>query len=328
MFKLMGLPCFRTSFVKKINLCGASPVKPKNPIMAIQEDWQQFTVTETEELAEASKQLHYGAQFVAAFGHYLLPESADDSQSSMHWVSGLRALAGQEVNLKQRVRMALAYGTFELMLINENEEVLGSFPLSGQTKTTAISFVRTQARSLGVKQVQEIDIPSHYELPPHPIREGAPFQMTSPAHHQELARYRHNAQLLLQAIANEYEYATPVATWLHHFDTGSVINVKFDDQGNSQKTIGIGLAVPDALSDEHYFYVNHWREKGGADYSTLPSLPGNAQWKTEGWTGAILPVSELVKAGDAAAQCELAEDFFRQGIKASLDLLEEASVKA
>lgn len=272
--------------------------------------------------------MHYGAQFVAAFGHHLLPESADDSQSSMHWVPGLRALAGQDVNLKQRVRMALAYSTFELMLINENEEILGNFPISGQTKTTAISFVRTQARGLGVKKAQDIDIPSHYELPPHPLQEGAPFQMTSPAHHQELARYRHNAQLLLRAVVESYEYATPVATWPHHFDTGSTINIKFDDQGNSQKTIGIGLAVPDSLSEEHYFYVNHWSHQGEADYNTLPSLPGNAQWKTEDWKGAILPVSELVKVGDAAAQCELAEDFLRQGIKASLDLLEEAPVKA
>jgi len=296
--------------------------------MAIQEDWQQLTVTEKEQLNEATKQLHHAAQFPATFGHNLLSESADDSQSSLHWVPNIHALSSQEVNLKRRVRMAVAYDTFELILIDENEEVLGVFPLSGQTLTTAMSFVRTQARELGLKG-KEIEPIQHFELPDHPLKQGAPFQMVSPSIHQELARYRRDATLVLQAIAGEYEYASDVATWPHHFDTASLLTVKFDDQSNAQKTIGMGMAIPDSLCDEHYFYVSHWVKEGNdINYDTLPSLPSGAQWKTEDWKGAILPISAVIAAGEAAEQCKLTDSFLRQAIKASLDLLEETPVKA
>jgi len=223
--------------------------------------------------------------------------------------------------------MALVYGSFELQLINENGASLGVFPLSGQTRTTALSFVRTQAREMGLKN-HDISPMGHFELPDHPIKEGAPFQMVSPATHQELARYRNNATLILQAIAGAYEYAAPVATWPHHFDTASLITVKFDDQSNAEKTIGIGMAIADSMCDEHYFYVNHWQKKGKPDYGTLPNLPGGASWKTDDWTGAILPISKVIDAGDAAAQCALAEDFLKKGIEASIALLEEEPVKA
>lgn len=295
--------------------------------MAIQEDWQHLTKTEKDPLNQASKQLHHAAQFPAIFGHNLLPEASDDSQSSLHWIPSIGALASQEANLKRRVRMALVYNNFQLQLINENEESLGVFPLSGQTPTTAISFVRTQARELGLKS-NDISLIDHFELPDHPIKEGAPFQMVSPAAHQELARYRNNATLLLQAIAADYEYAAPVATWPHHFDTASLITVKFDDQSNAKKTIGIGFAIAGDLCDEHYFYVNHWQEEGAPNYDTLPNLPGGASWKTDDWKGAILPISKVIEAGDAAAQCALAEDFLKKGIEASMALLEEELVKA
>lgn len=295
--------------------------------MAIQEDWQQLTSTEKEQLNEATKQLHYAAQFPAIFGHNLLSEASDDSQSSLHWLPNIRALSSQEVNLKRRVRMALAYDAFELILINENENTLGVFPLSGQNLTTAISFVSTQARELGLKG-KEIEPIEHFELPDHPLKQGAPFQMVSPAVHQELARYRRNATLLLQAIAGEYEYASAVATWPHHFDTASLLTVKFDDQSNAEKTIGMGMAIPDNLCDEHYFYVNHWvKDSGDISYDTLPNLPGDGQWKTGDWNGAILPLSAVVGAGDGAKQCALAEDFLRKAIKASIDLLEETPAK-
>lgn len=295
--------------------------------MIIKDNWQTLAHTETTELNKASTQLHHAAQFVALFGNSLLPKAADDSQSSMVWLPKLKALAGQEINLKRRIRMALLYETFELQLINENEEALGVFPLSGQTKGTALSFVRTQARSFG-KKADDIQPITHFNLPKHGLDEGGPFHMTDPGHFQELARYRHNAQLALTEIAKEYEYATEVATWPHHFDTGSVIPVKFDDQSNLTKTVGIGLAPADNIAGEFYFYVNHWQQEGKADYNTLPSLPEGAEWHTEDWKGAILKMSEVVKKKQAEEQSELVESFLRSAVEASFGILNKEAVKA
>ena len=217
--------------------------------MIVKDNWQLLTYPETTKLNDAATQLHHAAQFVAMFGNSLLPKAADDSQSNMGWLPELKALAGHEVNLNRRIRMALLYETLELQLINENEESLGVFPLSGQTKATAISFVRTQARSFGKKE-DDIQPITHFSLPEHDLDKGAPFMMSDPAQFQELARYRNNAQLVLTEIANGYEYASAVATWPHHFDTGSAITVKFDDQSNPTKTVGIGLAPADGIAGE------------------------------------------------------------------------------
>ncbi|MCB0558010.1 MAG: hypothetical protein H6573_14820 [Lewinellaceae bacterium] len=295
--------------------------------MIVKENWQLLTHTKASELNEAAVQLHHAAQFVAMFGNSLLPKAADDSQSNMFWLPEVKALAGHEVNLKRRIRMALLYETLELQLINENAEALGVFPLSGQTKTTAISFVRTQARHFGKKE-EDIQPITHFSLPEHGLDKGNPFMMTDPAHFQELARYRHNAQLMLTEIAKGYEYASAVATWPHHFDTGSAITVKFDDQSNPTKTVGIGLAPADGMVGEFYFYVNHWQKEGKADYSTLPSLPAGAEWHTKDWQGAILKVSEVLKQKTVEEQVELVDSFLRSALEASFGILEKEAVKS
>lgn len=296
--------------------------------MALTNEWKTLENETPKNLVNTMQQLHHAAQYVAAFGHSLLPEAADDSQSNMQWVPEIKGLATQEINLKRRVRMALVYDKFELRLINENNSSLGVFPLSGQTKSTALSFARTQARELGLSG-QDIDPISHFELPEHDLDKGAPFMMTSPADHQELARYRHNAALVLGEIAAKYEYASPVATWPHHFDTASLITVKFDDTSNPEKTIGIGFAPADQLCDEPYYYVNHWMKEGNADYDTLPTLPEGGQWQTDSdWKGAMLKASAVAKLKEGTQQYELVDQFMKKGIEASLEILEDTAVKA
>lgn len=289
--------------------------------------WQLQEQADPKTLIPAMTQLHHAAQSVALFSNSLLPKAADDSQSSMVWLPNLKALSSQEVSLDRRVRMALLYDKFELQMIDENEDTIGLFPLSGQTKSTALSFVRAQVRSMGAK-AQDVEPISQFELPKSPLDQKAPFSMTAPAHHQELARYRHNADLVLKEAAEAHEYASPVAVWPHHFDTGSVITVAFDDTSNAQKTIGIGFAPADAVCDEPYYYVNQWAKDGKLDYSTLPDLPAGAEWKTGEWKGAVLPASEIAKHQDSTAQHKLVASFLKKTIAASLEILDEASVKA
>ncbi|MCB0569684.1 MAG: hypothetical protein KDC66_07980 [Phaeodactylibacter sp.] len=289
--------------------------------------WLHLTHEEAGELNASAQQLHHAAQFVALFGNSLLPKASDDSQSNMEWLPGLKALAGQEANLRQRVRMALLYDTFELQLIDENENALGGLPLPGQNKSTALSFVRTQARMLGLKPSQVKPI-AHFGLPEHELDKGASFKMVGPAYHQELARYRHNAHFVLQGATEGFKFASPVATWPHHFDTGSVITLAFDDSSNPVKTIGIGLAIADRIADGFYFYVSPWQEKGKINFGGLPTLPGNASWVTGQWNGAVLKLSDIVKLKTAEEQRQLAEDFLNSAIEASQHLLGVEAVKA
>lgn len=271
--------------------------------------------------------MHHAAQAVAAFGDSLLPKASDDSQSSMNWNSEINALCSQEVNLKRRVRIALAYHSFKLHMINADDTSMGSFPISGQTKTTALSFVRMQARSMG-KSAEEVQPISSFELPDSPYNQGAPFLIKDLNELKEMAKYRHNATELLKAIAAKYEHATPVATWPHHFDTGSVINVSFDDIGEPTSTVGIGMAVEDSACGEPYYYVNHWSKDKKISYDSLPELTEGARWETGNFKGAILPMSVVVKAKTAEEQCQMVEKFLQEAIDASIQLIDAEPVKA
>jgi len=285
------------------------------------DNWQQLKSDDPKTLNDSITMMHHAAQAVAAFGNSLLPKAADDSQSSLSWHSDLKALVSQEVNLKRRVRIALSYNSFKLHMLNADDTSMGSLPISGQTKTTALSFVRIQAREMG-RRAEEVNMPDHYDLPESDYDKGAPFIVQGVDKHLELAKYRHNAQELLGAIARQYEHASTVAIWPHHFDTGSVINVDFDDVGEPTKTVGIGMAIPDDVCEELYFYVNHWSKDGDFKYDELPELSNGAKWKTEGFKGAILPVSTIIKGKSAEAQCQLTEQFLREAIEASIKLLD------
>ena len=183
-----------------------------------------------------------------------------------------------------------------------------------------------QARSMGEK-ADNIKPISHFELPESDYDKGAPFLLQDVAMHQELSNYRHNAQEILAAIASDYEHSTPVAVWPHHYDTGSVINVDFDDVGEPVKTVGIGMAIPDSVCGEMYYYVNHWAKDKKISYEGLPQLSNDAKWKTEGFKGAILPMSSIVAQESAEAQCQMVEQFLKEAIDASVTLLDAEPVK-
>jgi hypothetical protein len=85
----------------------------------------------------------------------------------------------------------------------------------------------------------------------------------------------------------------------------------------AKTSIGVGMTPGDGNYAEPYWYVSPW------PYPTspqLPDLPAGA-WHTEGWTGAVLTGTDVVAAGDAAAQHERSADFVKTAIEQSKTLL-------
>ncbi len=287
--------------------------------------WQLLTSDDKQKLNTATRQLHHAAQLVAMVGNSYLPKADDDSQSNMLWDTSKESLAGHWIGEEdEKHRLALNYPEFMLTWQNENGNAIGALMLNEKTKATALDWMREYLAShLGfdASQLQPIE---HFEIPEHPVASGSAFHVLNVALHQELARLRSNAQHILEHFAAKFEHASSVRTWPHHFDAGSYIPVAFDGAGNATKSIGIGLAIADNDVDEHYYYVNHWQKTGKTDTSTLPDLPGDGYWHTEGWTGAILKNSTLLQNNTAAEQAELVKAFLHAGIHASLALIGES----
>jgi hypothetical protein len=105
------------------------------------------------------------------------------------------------------------------------------------------------------------------DLPAHPVASGAPFAVRDRGAWAELARLLGGANAVLRAVAANAPSAAAVRLWPHHFDIATLI------APDSERSVGVGLAVPDALDASGYWYVSPWSSAPRADAATgWPSL--------------------------------------------------------
>lgn len=284
--------------------------------------WQTLHYPAPRRLETSTLQLHHAAQLVAMVGNSYLPKKDDDSHTNLEWLPDHQALAGNWVNKNITFRLTLRYLDFTLAWLEKSGKTLAKLSLDGQTKAAATNWMKQvlqQKLNVSPNLLQSI---SHYDMPHHAVADGAPFQLIDRQFHEELAAYRNNAHYILGTITEDFEHASPVRTWPHHFDTGVYIPVAFNRAGDAIKSVGIGLAIPDKDVDDYYFYVNHWTQDNDADTSTLPELPTGGHWHTRGWTGAILPASAILQMATAELQADLTKSFLKKGIEASLKFIQ------
>ena len=170
-----------------------------------------------------------------------------------------------------------------------------------------------------VLQNQRIDIlqlktDQPYELPIDGLKEGNYFAIGSDDAVAENIRYRHNAELLINEMAKQFKDVEPVRIWPHHFDTGTFAAIDWNEKGAASKTIGLGLAIPDSMVNEPYFYLSFWSENPlDIEYNPV-KLPAG-KWMMPDWNGAVLSVSEIIKKDTAEEQFSLVKSFFETGIE-------------
>ena len=251
-------------------------------------------------LGEARLVLHHAAQLVAAVGRGLVPPRPDDGHTSLEWLGAVRALAGQTVDGPRPWRAALRPDDLVLAVLTDGSS--RELPLGGRTRAEASRWLAREAGAAGAP-TGTLRFEAPYALPPTAVADGAAFPAGPDDARAELARWLANADGLLRAAAGAWPGAAPVRVWPHHFDVGSVLPL-VAGAGEEGPSIGIGLSPADEGIKEPYWYVTLWPRPTGP----LPALPAG-HWHTEGWTGALLTGSELVAAGDGAAQAALAARF-------------------
>lgn len=280
--------------------------------------WKQLVYPEPAQLAPAIAYLHHAAQVVAAVGDSLLPKAEDDSQSSLEWIPGINALAGQVV--EGNFRAALRYLPFEMLVLDDENRIREGQFIPGHTKKELMQWLQRAVTRIGgdgskIRPIQ------HFSIPGHEVGKGEPFPDFNPALHNELIQYRANADWILNEVIGLYKDTVVVRTWPHHFDTGSMIIQARNADGAPTKTIGIGWAIPDEQFDEPYYYVNHWTASDQPDYDQLPELEGNGFWYLDKWKGAVLKTGKVVAHQQAADQQQEVLQFFRAAIRATKSFL-------
>jgi hypothetical protein len=264
--------------------------------------WEPLGTVAPRGLTEARLLVHHAVQLVAAVGRSLVPAREDDGHTSLVWRALRRRFAGQQVPGPRPWWAALQPEDLSLAVLADGKEV-SRLALAGRTKSEAFAWLVEQARALGAP-AEKLSLSAPYELPAHSVGTGATFSVPGDGSLAELRRWFANADPLLGGVADGWAGSAPVRIWPHHFDIGSVLPLRPARSEGDAATLGVGLSPGDDAIAEPYLYVTPWPVP-----EPLPALPAGGRWHREGFTGAVLTGSEVVAAGDGAAQAAAATAF-------------------
>lgn len=279
--------------------------------------WQLLSPVSAEALLPATRQLHYATQLIAALAKALLAKKEDDSHTNMEWFAGADALASNIVSGKESFRLALVFPDFTLQCWNAENQPIATFTLAGKTVGAAIDWIIESLQTHFAIELKKDALFKQLEIPENLSVSSNIFEPTEVSALQQLANYYHNSHFLIMDSVARFEYASTIRTWPHHFDIGSYIPLSFDAQQAPDKSIGIGLAIPDVVVDDFYFYITPWSKTDDLSAASLPSLPVGGYWNQQHWTGAVLKMSALNTLSTATAQLEAATIFLEAALSAS-----------
>ena len=287
---------------------------------SIKSAWQLLGAFEPKALQPAIEQIHHGVQFIAMMGKYFVKNEPDDSHTNMEWLKSEEVLAGNWVKApKGDFRLAMRPKDLQLIVYDSGMHAIDQCSLDGKTQVEACRWVEAHLDQFG-EDSSKMNLLLHYEIPNHETDEGAPFKHSEPALFEEMAKYRANSDLVLRHFAEQFETASPVRTWPHHFDNGTYIPMVFNDAGEAIRSFSLGFAIPDSVVDEPYFYVTQWSVENNLDYGALPQLTCG-EWLPEELHGAALRASEVLGVANSRKQAEMVIQYLEEGIKGSLSMI-------
>ncbi len=260
-------------------------------------------------IREALLQQHHAAQYIAMAGRYLVPQQPDDSNTNMEFLTDTGLLAGHE--LVKGIRLALHLTEMKLCILTSSG-CTREISLAGKTKQEVYKEVKSMLAGTGVDTAR-MEYGLHYELPEHPLDKGTLFTHEDKQFFRENMLYRHNAQVILEEIIQVYDGAEPVRIWPHHFDTGTLIPLVHNKQGELTRSLGLGWAIPDTMVSEPYFYLSFWAKDAEVNLQHLPS-PEQGKWMAPTWNGAVLPLAVILKSLEAEEQYNTVKEFYSTGI--------------
>jgi len=273
--------------------------------------WELLTMEFNKSLDNALQQQHHAAQFIALAGRHLVPQQPDDSNTNMQYQANEEWLVGNK--LPGGMRIALQLPSLIIVIVDENNNSRNEILLVGKTQQQVFNQLKQNMADLNLdvsKFINEL----HYEIPEHELDKAAAFSITDKKFFTETTFYRHNAEIIINEIAGNFEKAEPVRIWPHHFDTGSYVPLEKNSKGAVSKSIGLGWAIPDDMVNEPYYYLSFWSEDPVKDFRELPA-PETGEWIKTGWNGGVVKHSDILKLTSSSLQKEFVETFFSSGIK-------------
>ena len=273
--------------------------------------WHSVGESDPRKLVDARLQLHWAAQPVMAFADCALKRLPDDSQANLGWRDDIVAMVGRQ--RPDGLSAGLRIPDMTLLVFDGGGAIAEGVALEGRTMDEAASSLDSIASEVTGKQPDTPTKIRDYEMPDHPLAEGAPFVMDGPQAFVEVARWFANGNLTLTRAAASDNGWSEVRCWPHHFDLGTLVGLE-----SSSKSIGAGLSPGDHWYPEPYFYVNPYGLADGP-FDTPPLVSGG-HWHTDGWFGAVLSATRILEVSEDAQEAVVLS-FLRGAADAARGLL-------
>ncbi len=230
-------------------------------------------------------QMHLAAQYLAAMGISFLEKKEDDSHTNLGFSIEKESLVTRPLETSG-ITLSLNYTLFTLEWSGNNGTK--TLRLDGTTHADVLQWVRRMAKDSNLKNPYTYNL--HYELP-YKIKDDYIFKLQDVSRLKELTEYRKLSQSVIQEFLKNNKLDSEIRIWPHHFDTGAFTPLA-DNPGVS---IGLGMAIPDAMCNDYYLYISAYQGHDGIETIGLKTLT-NGKWHNNGFKGAVLPVSGINKS--------------------------------
>lgn len=222
-------------------------------------------------------QIHFANQYLAAAGKSFLEHRTDDSHTNIGFDINTKSFQTWNLNSKG-LKLLFDLPNFQL------KWSLGeSWKLNGKIHASTLQWLKSTSKQKGLEKPYSFEL--HYDLP-FGWNEDFAFELSDKSRLTKEIELRTLANTALNTFLNVENLKSDVRVWPHHFDTGAFVTL----ENGSGKSIGMGMAIPDTIVNEHYFYMSGYQGNESINTSDFSVLEVG-EWKNEGFKGAVLPVS-------------------------------------
>lgn len=235
---------------------------------------------------QTDQRIHYLAQILAKAGRTYVEEKEDDSHTNLAFVSSKNWLETHWIESPEgKIKLVLRITDFCVLWVDEKEEAFQVVSTVLKTPKEVEEQLKKGIRESGLDP-EGFSEPMHYEIPEYTFK-GQPFQMINRHNLDEWTQWRALGNEACEKVLGILDMEAPIRIWPHHFDTGIYV------QASEKLGIGFGLAMEDEMAGVPYFYMSGYPGEGNLDYSDAPEL-ASGRWEiTDGFKGAILPLTEF-----------------------------------
>ncbi len=229
-------------------------------------------------ISDSLAPVHLAVQYLAAAGISFLDKKDDDSHTNLGYSPEHGQIYTRSLN-ENGDQLVLDLNGFSLKW--GSDSTFEEIQLHGHTHKEILAWIGDITAKSGLSK--PFIYKFHYELP-YKIKDDYIFGVSS----EILEKERHLRSIThreLIGVLDSNGLKSEIRIWPHHLDSGAFAQVP-----NKDLAIGLGLAIPDQLVDDYYYYISGYMgHRSFIPQTNEPLTLGN--WKTEGFTGAILPAS-------------------------------------